>query len=95
MANIPDTHSPGAMVEVVNNVNTIARVPDVVALDKVIHADLVYNALLDAAFVGPLPARQAADMFGDAPFGSAKRSPKLAALDSILRELEEEDYAEF
>ena len=58
-------------------------------------AEFAQNALLDAAFVGPLPARQAADMFGDAPFVSAKRGPKLAALDSVLRELAEEDYAEF
>ena len=58
-------------------------------------AEFAQNALLDAAFVGPLQARQAADMFGDAPFVSAKKGPKLAALDSVLRELAEEDYAEF
>lgn len=48
---IPDTHSPKAMVNVVDNVNTIARVgagADI-ALNQVIHTDNVYNALLNAA----------------------------------------------
>ena len=48
---IPDTHSPKAMVKVVDNVNTIARVgagADI-ALNQVIHTDNVYNALLNAA----------------------------------------------
>ncbi len=50
MANIPDTHSPVSKVEVVDNVNTIARVPTNIGLESVIHADLVYNALLNAAY---------------------------------------------
>ncbi len=46
---ITQTHSPGTLVEMVNNENTIARVPGDVALDSVIHSDLVYNAMLNAA----------------------------------------------
>ena len=43
------THQPGKLPEQVDNVNTIARVPTNISLDAVIHTDLVYNALLNAA----------------------------------------------
>ena len=48
---IPTTHSPKNMVQVVDNVNTIARVGagSDIALNQVIHTDNVYNALLNAA----------------------------------------------
>ena len=46
---ITQTHTPGTLVEMVDNENTIARVPGDVALDAVIHSDLVYNAMLNAA----------------------------------------------
>lgn len=48
---IPQTHSPGQKVEMVQNQYTIARVGDGgnVGLNAVIHTDLVYNAMLNAA----------------------------------------------
>ena len=42
-------HSPDTLCEVVDNTNTISRIPDQVALDSVIHSDNVYNAMLNAA----------------------------------------------
>ena len=45
---IPQTHSPETLVQMVDNANTIARVPTNIGLDAVIHTDLVYNALLNA-----------------------------------------------
>ena len=44
-----DTHTPGSLPVQADNENTIARVPGYVALDAVIHTDLVYNAMLNAA----------------------------------------------
>ncbi len=44
-----DTHTPGKLPVQVENVNTIARVPTDIKLNEVIHTDLVYNALLNAA----------------------------------------------
>ena len=44
-----DTHTPTSMPELADNENTIARVPGDIALDSVIHTDLVYNAMLNAA----------------------------------------------
>ncbi len=44
-----DTHTPGSLPVQADNENTIARVPGDVALDSVIHTDLVYNAMLNAA----------------------------------------------
>ena len=44
-----DTHTPGKLPVQVDNVNTIARVPTDIKLNEVIHTDLVYNALLNAA----------------------------------------------
>ena len=48
---IPVIHSPGKMVEVVDNTSTITRVGDgnQIGLNQVIHTDNVYNALLNAA----------------------------------------------
>lgn len=48
---IPIVHSPGRMVEVVDNTSTITRVGDgaQLGLNSVIHTDNVYNALLNAA----------------------------------------------
>ena len=46
---ITQTHAPTSLVEMVDNTNTIARVDGDVALDSVIHSDLVYNAMLNAA----------------------------------------------
>ena len=48
---IPIVHSPGKMVEVVDNVSTITRVGNgsQIGLNEVIHTDNVYNALLNAA----------------------------------------------
>ena len=48
---IPIIHSPGKMVEVVDNTSTITRVGDgnQIGLSEVIHTDNVYNALLNAA----------------------------------------------
>ncbi|MDO5318318.1 MAG: hypothetical protein Q4G65_06815 [bacterium] len=48
---IPIIHSPGKMVEVVDNTSTITRVGDgnQIGLNQVIHTDNVYNALLNAA----------------------------------------------
>ena len=46
---ITQTHNPETLVQMVDNENTIARVPGDVALDAVIHSDLVYNAMLNAA----------------------------------------------
>ena len=48
---IPVIHTPGKMVEVVDNLSTITRVGDgaQIGLNQVIHADNVYNALLNAA----------------------------------------------
>lgn len=46
---ITQTHDPATLVEMVNNTNTIARVPGDVGLESVIHSDLVYNAMLNAA----------------------------------------------
>ena len=43
------SHTPGSMVETVDNTNSIARVGGELALDAVIHTDNVYNALLNAA----------------------------------------------
>ena len=44
-----DTHSPSSLPVQADNENTIARVPGDISLDAVIHTDLVYNALLNAA----------------------------------------------
>ncbi|MBQ6924977.1 MAG: hypothetical protein IJQ73_10080 [Kiritimatiellae bacterium] len=44
-----DTHTPGSLPVQADNENTIARVPGDISLDAVIHTDLVYNALLNAA----------------------------------------------
>ena len=44
-----DTHTPGSLPVQADNENTIARVPGDIALDAVIHTDLVYNAMLNAA----------------------------------------------
>ena len=51
MATIPVIHSPGKMVEVIENKETITRVGDgqQIGLNQVIHTDNVYNALLNAA----------------------------------------------
>ena len=46
---ITRTHNPETLVQMVDNTNTIARVPGDVALDSVIPSDLVYNAMLNAA----------------------------------------------
>ena len=46
---ISTQHSPTSMVEMVDNTNTISRVPSELALDSVIHTDNVYNAMLNAA----------------------------------------------
>ncbi len=46
---ISTVHSPTSLVEMVDNTNTISRVPSEVALDSVIHTDNVYNAMLNAA----------------------------------------------
>jgi hypothetical protein len=43
------THDPGTMVEMLDNNYTIARVPSNIALANVLHTDLVYNAMLNAA----------------------------------------------
>ncbi len=49
---IPTTHSPLNKVAVVENTNTIARVGDGqnIGLNEVVHSDLVYNAMLNAAY---------------------------------------------
>jgi hypothetical protein len=44
-----DTHSPGTLPVQADNENTIARVPTNIGLESVIHTDLVYNAMLNAA----------------------------------------------
>ena len=48
---IPSIHSPGSMVGMYDNVNTISRVGDgqQIGLSEVIHTDNVYNAMLNAA----------------------------------------------
>ena len=48
---IPTIHTPGKMVEMVDNQNTITRVGDgqQIGLNAVIHTDNVYNAMLNAA----------------------------------------------
>ncbi|MBR4616748.1 MAG: hypothetical protein IKO55_14155 [Kiritimatiellae bacterium] len=48
---IPTIHSPGSMVQMYDNVNTISRVGDgqQIGLNQVIHTDNVYNAMLNAA----------------------------------------------
>jgi len=48
---IPNIHTPGKMVETVDNTSTITRVGDgqQLGLNEVIHTDLVYNAMLNAA----------------------------------------------
>ena len=48
---IPTIHTPGKMVEMYDNVNTISRVGDgqQIGLNEVIHTDNVYNAMLNAA----------------------------------------------
>ncbi len=48
---IPNIHTPGKMVETVDNTSTITRVGDgqQIGLNEVIHTDLVYNAMLNAA----------------------------------------------
>ena len=48
---IPNIHPPGKMVETVDNTSTITRVGDgqQIGLNEVIHTDLVYNAMLNAA----------------------------------------------
>ncbi len=48
---IPTVHSPGKMVEMVDNQNSISRVGDggQIGLNEVIHTDNVYNAMLNAA----------------------------------------------
>ncbi len=48
---IPSTHSPLQKVEIVDNTSTIARVGDGgnIGLNAVVHTDLVYNAMLNAA----------------------------------------------
>ena len=44
-----ETHTPASLPVQADNENTIARVPGDISLDSVIHTDLVYNALLNAA----------------------------------------------
>ncbi len=44
-----DTHTPASLPVQADNTNTIARVPDNIGLENVIHSDLVYNAMLNAA----------------------------------------------
>jgi len=46
-----DTHTPGSLPVQTDNTNTIARVGDGadINLESVIHSDLVYNAMLNAA----------------------------------------------
>jgi len=48
---ITTVHTPGKMVEMVENQNTITRVGDgqQIGLNAVIHTDNVYNAMLNAA----------------------------------------------
>ena len=48
---IPVVHTPGRMVEMVDNTSTITRVGDgqQIGLNQVIHTDNVYNAMLNAA----------------------------------------------
>ena len=46
---ITTVHSPDTLCEIVDNENTISRIPSEVALDSVIHSDNVYNAMLNAA----------------------------------------------
>ena len=47
---IPIVHTPGTMVDINDNVNTISRVGDgqEIGLSQVIHTDNVYNALLNS-----------------------------------------------
>jgi len=48
--NISATHpNPGTMVAITENTNTIARIGNGIGIDGVIHTDLVYNAMLNAA----------------------------------------------
>ena len=42
-------HEPGKLCEVVDNTNTISRIPTEIGLENVIHSDNVYNAMLNAA----------------------------------------------
>jgi len=48
---IPSIHTPGKMVEMVDNTSTITRVGDgqQIGVNEVIHTDNVYNAMLNAA----------------------------------------------
>ena len=46
---ITTVHSPDTLCPIVDNENTISRIPSEVGLDAVIHSDNVYNAMLNAA----------------------------------------------
>ena len=48
---IPSIHTPGKMVEMVDNTSTITRVGDgqQIGVNEVIHTDNVYNAMLNSA----------------------------------------------
>ncbi len=46
---ITTVHSPATLCPIVDNENTISRIPTEIGLENVIHSDNVYNAMLNAA----------------------------------------------